>query len=125
MKRDVITGNQVSDSGPYSHGVVAGELIFLSGQTAYNNVAWDGEVMSIAAQTKQCFIHLENVLAQANLTLDHVVKVNVYLTSMSHFEAMNEVYREQFKEPFPARTCVAVLALPLGADVEIECVVRS
>ncbi len=62
------------------------------------------------------------MLAAAGLTFDDVVKVNVYLTSMDDFGEMNEVYARQFSEPYPARTTVAVAALPLGARIEIELV---
>ena len=64
------------------------------------------------------------MLAAAGLTFDDVVKVNVYLTSMDDFGEMNEVYARQFSEPYPARTTVAVAALPLGARIEIELVAR-
>ena len=64
------------------------------------------------------------MLAAAGLTFDDVVKVNVYLTAMADFAEMNEVYARQFSEPYPARTTVAVAALPLGARIEIELVAR-
>ncbi len=79
----------------------------------------------IKAQTKQCFINLFEVLESADLTPDDVVKVNVYLTDMNNFAAMNEVYETQFSAPYPARTCVAVLTLPLNADVEIEMIAKK
>ena len=63
-------------------------------------------------------------MEQAGVTFDDVLKVNVYLTSMKHFKAMNEVYETYFKAPYPARTCVAVLELPLEADVEIELIAK-
>ncbi len=64
------------------------------------------------------------MLAAAGLGLDDVIKVNVYLTSMDDFAAMNAVYAQRFSEPFPARTTVAVAALPLGARIEVELVAR-
>lgn len=71
-----------------------------------------------------CFDHLKDVMSEAGVTLNDVVKVNVYLTGMKYFDEMNAVYKQMFKEPYPARTCVAVLELPVGADVEIECIVK-
>lgn len=121
--REVYTGKDVSVSGPYSHAVDAGSHIFFSGQVAKNSTTYEEVTGSITEQTKQCFINLEKVLTAANVSFDDVVKVNVYLTTMKHFEGMNEVYKTMFKEPFPARTCVAVYELPLGADIEIELVV--
>lgn len=124
MARKAYNAKGASASGPYSHAVDAGELVYFSGQTAMNSVSEDKQAGNIGAQTKQCFIHLFEALEAANLTPDDVVKVNVYLTDMSNFSAMNEVYATQFSEPYPARTCVAVLALPLGADVEIEMIAK-
>ncbi len=78
----------------------------------------------IEAQTAQCFENLKNVLAAAGLTLDDVVKVNVFLTDMKNFQAMNEVYKSKFEAPYPARSTVGVRELPLGALVEIEMIAR-
>jgi len=124
MTRKAYDAKTIAASGPYSHAVDAGDFVYLSGQTAMNSVFKDKTAIDIRTQTKQCFIHLFEVLEAANLTPDNVVKVNVYLTDMNHFSAMNEVYETQFSEPYPARTCVAVLALPLGADVEIEMIAK-
>ena len=119
MVRKVYTATNASSSGPYSHAVDGGDYIFFSGQTAMN--ANDAKDLSgdIAAQTHQCFRNLHSVMEQAGVTFDDVLKVNVYLTSMKHFKAMNEVYETYFDTPYPARTCVAVLELPLAADVDI------
>ena len=124
MTRKAYDAKTIAASGPYSHAVDAGDFVYLSGQTAMNSVFKDKTAIDIRTQTKQCFLHLFEVLEAANLTPDNVVKVNVYLTDMNHFSAMNEVYETQFSEPYPARTCVAVLALPLGADVEIEMIAK-
>ena len=76
------------------------------------------------AQTGQCFQNLFAVLKAAGLTPDQVVKVNVFLTDMNDFDAMNEVYAAHFAQPFPARTTIGVAALPLGARIEIELIAR-
>jgi 2-iminobutanoate/2-iminopropanoate deaminase len=110
--------------GPYSAGVWAGELLYLSGQTPVDPATGrliDGDV---EAQTERAFDNLELVLLDAGLTMDDVVKCNVYLTSMADFAAMNAAYARRFARPYPARTTVAVAALPLGASVEIELVAR-
>jgi 2-iminobutanoate/2-iminopropanoate deaminase len=106
--------------GPYSHAVWAGDLLYLSGQTPIDPSTGkliDGDVR---AQTMRAFDNLRAVLADSGLTMDHVIKCNVYLTSMADFPAMNAAYETCFKAPFPARTTVAVAGLPLGASVEIE-----
>ena len=110
--------------GPYSQAVESGDHVFLSGQTPIDPVTGllvDGDVGEHAGR---CFDNLAAVLAAAGLTFDDVVKVNVYLTSMGDFTAMNEVYATRFTEPYPARTTVAVAGLPLGAQIEIELVAR-
>ncbi|WP_313757287.1 Rid family detoxifying hydrolase [Tissierella sp.] len=124
MGRKAYNAKGVSASGPYSHAVDAGELVFLSGQTAMNSESKTINKGNITEQTKQCFVNLFKVLEAANLTSDDVVKVNVYLTDMNNFSEMNEVYKMNFSEPYPARTCISVLGLPLGADVEIELVAK-
>lgn len=125
MSRKSYTTNLATSSGPYSHAIDGGQYIFLSGQTAFNAVDKAGLTNDdIGLQTQKCFDHLFDVLKEAGLSPDDVLKVNVYLTTMNHFEAMNEVYEKQFNQPFPARTCVAVYQLPLGAQVEIEFIAR-
>ncbi len=111
--------------GPYSHAVWSGSELFCSGQTPIDPATGsliDGDV---SAQTHRVFDNLQAVLEDNGLSLDDVVKCNVYLTDMSHFAAMNAAYAERFTAPYPARTTVAVAGLPLGARVEIECLARK
>ncbi|RHW41665.1 RidA family protein [Neobacillus notoginsengisoli] len=124
MARKVYESKGAKAVGPYSHAVDAGELVYLSGQTPIDPSTGELVKDGIGEQTKQCFANLFAVLEAAGLTPDDVMKVNVYLTDMDNFSEMNEVYKKQFSEPFPARTTVAVLALPLGADVEIEMIAK-
>lgn len=123
--RKIYTTDLASVSGPYSHAVDAGDFVYVSGQTARNANGEGKFAESITDQTHECFNLLFDILKEANLTPDDVVKVNVFLNSMEHFNEMNEVYQERFSAPYPARTCVAVLELPLGADVEIEVVAKK
>ena len=110
--------------GPYSHAVWSGRQLFLSGQTPVDPAT--GELVSgdVEAQTHRAFDNLQLVLEDAGLSMDDVVKCNVYLTDMANFAAMNQAYKERFTAPYPARTTVAVVGLPLGAQVEIELVAR-
>jgi len=124
MPRDAITSDRFPPSpGPFSPGVRAGELIFLSGQIG-TDPATDQLVHGVAAQTEQAFHNLAAVLQAAGRTLDDVVRVGVYLTDMGDFGAMNETYAHHFSKPYPARTTIGVAALPLGALVEIDLVAR-
>lgn len=125
MPRKAYFSEEAISVGPYSHAVESGELIYLSGQTPLDcetGKIVDGDV---TIQTEQCFKNLFNVLEAAGLTYDDVVKVNVFLTDMGDFSAMNNVYSKQFNPPYPARTTIGVAALPLGARIEIEMIARK
>ena len=125
MPRDTIsTNNAATPAGPpFSPAVRSGGLLFLSGQVAEDPATGgllDGDV---AAQTRQIFANIGRLLHAAGRSLEDVVRVGVYLTDMDDYAAMNEAYAEQFQRPYPARTAVAVAALPLDARIEIDMVV--
>ena len=108
--------------GPYSQAIEANGFIFASGQLPIDpstNAFAEGGVKE---QTRQSLTNARNVLAAAGVDLSHVVKTAVFLSDMDNFAAMNEVYAEFFKEPYPARSAIAVKALPKGALVEVECI---
>lgn len=110
--------------GPFSHAVRDGDRVYLSGQVGQDPATGKLVVGDVAAQAEQAFKNLAAVLAHVGSSLDDVLKVNVYLVDMADFAAMNGVYARQFAQPYPARTTVAVAALPLGARVELEVVAR-
>ncbi len=124
MSRKAVTAPNASAIGPYSHAVWAGDLLYLSGQTPLDATTGKLVTGDVAAQAAQCFRNLFGVLAAAGLTPGDVVKVNVYLTDMADFVAMNSVYATQFEAPYPARTTVAVAGLPRNAQIEIEMIAR-
>lgn len=117
MSRQTVQIPNAPTAGPYSHGVWSGELFYLSGQAAVDPAT--GQLMpgDVSVQTAQCFRNLFAVLTAAGLSPQDVIKANVYLTDMNNFAAMNAIYAQQFERPYPARTTVAVAALPLGALV--------
>ena len=107
-----------------SHAVRVGDVIYCSGQVP---LGADGSLVDsdIDAMTRQVVANLEQVLAAAGATLSDVVRTNVYLADMADYSGMNATYAELFPDR-PARTCVQVAGLPLGARVEIDCIaVRS
>ena len=122
--RQPLSSPEATAVGPYSHGIASDPFVFLSGQTPLDPTTGELATGGIGAQTAQCFANLFGVLADDGLDQSDVVKVNVFLTDMDDFAAMNEVYAQQFIEPFPARTTIGVAALPLGASVEIELIAR-
>ena len=120
MPRHAITAANAASVGSYSHAIEIDGLLYLSGQTPLDPPSTMLVVGTIAEQTRQCLTNLSGVLAAAGLTLDNVIKCNTYLTNMADFDEYDAEYRTHFSEPYPARTTVAVAALPLGAQVEIE-----
>jgi 2-iminobutanoate/2-iminopropanoate deaminase len=121
MPRNVISlDNPALKDLPFSPGVRAGDLIYFSGQVGLDPATGKLASGGVAAETAQTFANIETVLKAAGRTLDDVIKANVYLSDMADYAAMNDAYARAFARPFPARTCVGVAALPLGARVEIE-----
>nr|WP_294947122.1 RidA family protein [uncultured Mucilaginibacter sp.] len=108
--------------GPYSQAVRTGNLLYCSGQTPVDPLTMKIAAGTIEDETKRAIANLEIVLQAAGLTLQNVVKVNVFLTDMEMFAAMNGVYAQCFGTNKPARSTVAVNGLPMGARVEIECI---
>lgn len=124
MSRQAINARGAAAVGPYSHAVVAGDLIFLSGQTPIDPSTGLLVEGSIAQQTDQCLHNLFTVLDAAGLSSDDVVAVQVYLTSMEDFVEMNAAYARHFTSPYPARTTIGCASLPLNARVEIGMTAR-
>ena len=121
--RPISTSNAPAAIGPYSQAVDSGAgLVFLSGQLPIDPATGAFPEGGIQVQTRQSLRNVQAILAAAGLSLAHVVKTTVFLSDMDDFAAMNEVYATFFAEPFPARSAVAVKALPKGALVEIECI---
>lgn len=116
MSRTAITTTGRS-LGPYSDAVFAGPLLLLSGRIG---LVGDGLAEGVGAQTRAAIRNAEAVLERGGLALADVVRCTLYLVDMADFEIVNEEYARSFSEPHPARTTVAVAALPLGARIEIE-----
>ena len=110
--------------GPYAQGIVAGGFLFTAGQVGLDPATMKVVEGDVAAQTRRAFDNLEAVLAGAGATLSDVVRAGVYLVDMGDFAKMNEVFAARFGAHRPARSTVAVAALPAGARVEIDLVVR-
>jgi 2-iminobutanoate/2-iminopropanoate deaminase len=122
-RRGVHTDAAPSAIGPYGQAVLAGDFVFASGQVGADpssGALADG----VAAQADRALRNLAAVLEAAGTDLGHVVKTTIFLTDMGDFTTVNEVYARYLKAPFPARSTVAVAALPKGALVEIEMVAQ-
>jgi len=106
----------------FGHAAVAGDTIYVSGMLGLND-AFDGLVEGgIGPETRQAFRHVERILAACDATLADIVKVSVYMTDLSEWGPMNEVYLELFGERTPARIAVGCASLLFGAKVEFDCI---
>ncbi|SHN66443.1 RidA family protein [Desulfovibrio litoralis] len=120
MKKVIESKAAPAAVGPYSQAILANGILFASGQLPLNAQTGKLEEGDISAKATRCLENVKAILEEAGLGFSDVVKVTVYLTDMSDFAAVNAVYAKYFSAPYPARSCVAVAALPLGGTVEIE-----
>jgi 2-iminobutanoate/2-iminopropanoate deaminase len=120
MKNVIVTEKAPKAIGPYSQGIDAGSLVFTSGQLPIDTAVNALEKGDIKKAAKNSLENCQAVLEKAGLSLKNVVKTTVFMVDLSEFAAMNEVYAAYFPENPPARSCVQVAALPLGAKIEIE-----
>jgi len=123
MTRQIIkTCNAPAAIGPYSQAVRHGDTVYLSGQIPLDPATMELVNGDINAQTHRVFLNLKAVCEAAGGSLAGIVKLNVYLTDLGNFATVNQIMAEYFSEPYPARAAVGVVALPLGAEVEMEAV---
>ena len=123
MARSIVHSDQAPKAiGPYSQGVRAGGLLFLSGQTPLDPATGELVDGDISAQARRVFDNLAAVCAAAGASLADVVRVGIYLVDMGDFAAVNAVMAEYCSQPYPARSTIGVAALPRGARVEVDAV---
>jgi reactive intermediate/imine deaminase len=123
MKRQIIqTTDAPKAIGPYSQAVRAGDTVYVSGQIPLDPAS--GQLVSgdIELEIRRVFDNLTAIAQAAGGSLANVVKLNVFLTDLTHFPKVNEIMARYFSEPYPARAAIGVAALPRGARVEMECV---
>jgi 2-iminobutanoate/2-iminopropanoate deaminase len=126
MGKTAITSPELAPPvGPFSQAIEVGGFLYFSGQVGQDPATGKVVEGGIVAETERVFRNLSAILKAAGRSFDHVARAGVYLTSMSDFGAMNGIYAKHFSQPFPARTTIAVAALPLGACVEIDLVVKA
>ena len=124
MKKKISSKKAPAAIGPYSQGIETENLIFLSGQ-----IPLDPETMQLVEgdenQIRQFFKNIDALCAEANLNMDHIVKLNVSLHDLSLFSLVNEIMKELFTEPYPARAALEVARLPLDSSIEIEAILAK
>ena len=126
MSKIAVTSPELTPPvGPFSQAIRVGGFIYFSGQVGQDPATGKVVEGGITAETERVFQNLSALLKAAGKSFAHVVRAGVYLTSMSDYVTLNGIYVKHFSQPFPARTVIAVSALPLGARVEIDLVVKA
>ena len=126
MSKTAITAAELTPPvGPFSQAIKVDGFLYFSGQVAQDPATGKVVEGGIVAETERVLQNLSAVLKAAGKSFDDVVRAGVFLTNMTDFVAMNGIYAKYFTQPFPARTTIAAAALPLGACVEIDLVVKA
>ncbi len=121
-KKTVKTDRAPAAIGPYSQAVVSGGFLFTSGQLPIDPATGKIPEGTIEEKAHIVFRNLAAIAKEAGTNLDNAVKTTVYLADIGNFQAVNTVYAQYFKEPYPARSAFQVAALPLGAEIEVEAI---
>ena len=126
MSKTAITSPEIAPPvGPFSQAVKIDGFLFFSGQVAQDPATGKVVEGGIVPETERVFQNLSAVLKAASKSFDDVVRAGVFLTNMSDYVVLNGVYARHFRQPFPARTTIGVAALPLGACIEMDLVVKA
>ncbi|MEO6883110.1 MAG: RidA family protein [Bacteroidia bacterium] len=120
MKKIIQTTKAPAPIGPYSQAVFANNMLFVSGQIALNPTTGNLIVNDIKSETKQVMENIKAILAEANLDFNSIVKTSIFLSDMTNFSEVNEVYGSYFTSDFPARETIQVARLPKDVNVEIS-----
>ena len=123
MKRCFLTQKGPKAIGPYSTAVIDSGVCYLSGMIPVDPASGKLAAQDIAGQARQVFLNIKTVLEELNASMSDILKTTVFLTDLANFGAVNGIYAEWFGPEYPARSCVQVSALPMGALVEVEAVV--
>ncbi|MBO6002890.1 MAG: RidA family protein [Mailhella sp.] len=122
MKTIISTPSAPAAIGPYSQANLAGNTLYLSGQIGIDPSTGELAAEDVAGQARQAMANMRAVLAAAGASPEQVCKTTVFLTNIADFAVVNEIYAQTFSANAPARSCVAVAALPKGAKVEVEAI---
>jgi 2-iminobutanoate/2-iminopropanoate deaminase len=120
MKKIITSKNAPAPIGPYSHGVLHGNMLFVSGQVGKHPVTGELMLADIKTETKQVMENIKGILTDAGMDFTNIVKTTIFLTDMNDFASVNEVYGSYFTGDYPARETVQVSKLPLNVNVEIS-----
>lgn len=123
MSRTIITTAAAPAAiGTYSQAVRVGDTVYISGQIPLDPATMQMVTGEMEPQIRRVFDNLKAIATAAGGSLDHAVRVTIYLTDLAHFALVNKIMAEYFHEPYPARAAVGVASLPRGAAVEADCI---
>jgi len=120
--KSIATQNAPAAIGPYSQAIEANGIVYVSGQLGIDPSTSSFAEGGAVAQARQSLTNISNILKEAGMSMKNVVKVTVLLADINDFAAVNEIYKDFFEAPFPARSAFAVAALPKGGKIEIEAI---
>jgi 2-iminobutanoate/2-iminopropanoate deaminase len=125
MKKVILTEKAPAPVGPYSQAIQIGPMLFCSGQISINPETNEVFTGPVAQQAEMVMKNIDAVLKEAGYNFNHIVKTTIFLTNMADFATVNEVYAKYFQETPPARSTIAVAALPKGVNVEVEVIAHK
>ena len=122
MKKQIFTSKAPAALGPYSQAVQWGDVVFISGQIPLNPENGEINNATFEDETNQVLDNLEAICQEAGGSLDHILKLTIYLTDLSKFDVVNSIMASRFSEPFPARATVEISKLPKEVSIEMEAI---
>jgi len=122
MKKPIFTSKAPAAIGPYSQAVQWGDVVFISGQIPLDPENGELNNATFEDETNQVLDNLEAICQEAGGTLDHILKLTIYLTDLSKFEVVNSIMASRFSEPFPARATLEISKLPKEVSIEIDAI---
>jgi 2-iminobutanoate/2-iminopropanoate deaminase len=122
MKKPIFTSKAPAAIGPYSQAVQWGDVVFISGQIPLNPENGQLNNATFEDETNQVLDNLEAICQEAGGTLDHILKLTIYLTDLSKFDVVNSIMASRFSEPFPARATVEISKLPKEVSIEMDAI---
>ncbi|CAG2114751.1 unnamed protein product [Medioppia subpectinata] len=123
-KQEIRSSSAPNPVGTYSQAIRVGNTVYLSGQVSIDPKSGQVVLESFEAQAEQVFNNLRAVAEASGATLDHIVKLTIFIKDFKHFPTVNQTMEKYFKKPFPARSTIGVSSLPLGVDIEVEAIIH-
>ena len=122
MKKPISTNKAPAAIGPYSQAIQWGDVVFISGQVAFIPSTGELNNNTFESEVNQVIDNLDAICKEAGGSLDNILKLSIFLTDLSNFDAVNDLMKQRFSEPFPARSTIEVSRLPKDVNIEIDAI---